>query len=65
MFWGNCLPTHIFMPDLIHQVSTAYPDIRISLDVTTAPEIEKKGALQELDFVLIIETQQENPFLHY
>ncbi len=30
------------MPDLIHQVSTAYPDIRISLEVKTAPEIEKK-----------------------
>lgn len=53
------------MPDLIHQVSTAYPDIRISLEVKTAPEIEKKVALQELDFGLIMETQQENPFLHY
>ena len=31
------------MPDLIHQVSIAYPDIRIALDVKTAPEIEKSS----------------------
>ncbi|WP_281216758.1 LysR family transcriptional regulator [Lysinibacillus capsici] len=59
------LPAHIFMPDLIHQVSTTYPEIRISLEVKTAPEIEKKVALQELDFGLIMETKQENPLLHY
>ncbi|MFJ5624886.1 LysR family transcriptional regulator [Peribacillus loiseleuriae] len=59
------LPAHIFMPDIIHQVSTAYPDIRISLEVKTAPEIEAKLALQELDFGLIMETKQENPSLLY
>lgn len=59
------LPAHIFMPDLIHQVSTAYPEIRISLEVKTAPEIEEKVALQELDYGLIMETKQENPLLHY
>ncbi len=53
------------MPDLIHQVSTTYPEIRISLEVKTAPEIEKKVALQELDFGLIMETKQENPLLQY
>ncbi|MFJ7918678.1 LysR family transcriptional regulator [Lysinibacillus fusiformis] len=59
------LPAHIFMPDLIHQVSMAYPEIRISLEVKTAPEIEHKVALQELDFGLIMETKQENTALHY
>ena len=59
------LPAHIFMPDIINQVSTAYPDIRISLEVKTAPEIEEKLALQELDFGLIMETKQENPSLLY
>ncbi|MFA1736755.1 LysR family transcriptional regulator [Lysinibacillus fusiformis] len=59
------LPAHIFMPDLIHQVSMAYPEIRISLEVKTAPEIENKVALQELDCGLIMETKQENTALHY
>lgn len=59
------LPAHIFMPDIIHLVSTAYPDIRISLEVKTAPEIEQKVALQELDFGLIMETKQENSSLIY
>lgn len=59
------LPAHIFMPDLIHQVSLAYPEIRISLEVKTAPEIENKVALQELDCGLIMETKQENTALHY
>ncbi|MCY9549652.1 LysR family transcriptional regulator [Lysinibacillus xylanilyticus] len=59
------LPAHIFMPDIIHLVSTAYPDIRISLEVKTAPEIEQKVALQELDFGIIMETKQENSSLNY
>ncbi|ODV55540.1 LysR family transcriptional regulator [Lysinibacillus fusiformis] len=59
------LPAHIFMSDLIHQVSLAYPEIRISLEVKTAPEIENKVALQELDCGLIMETKQENTALHY
>lgn len=59
------LPAHIFMPELIHQISTAYPDIRISLEVKTAPDIEKMVALQELDFGLIMETKQENAGLVY
>ncbi|MGG2110157.1 LysR family transcriptional regulator [Lysinibacillus pakistanensis] len=59
------LPAHIFMPELIHQISTAYPDIRISLEVKTAPDIEKMVALQELDFGLIMETKQENAALVY
>ncbi|MGE7920426.1 LysR family transcriptional regulator [Viridibacillus sp. NPDC093762] len=59
------LPAHIFMPDIIDQISTAYPDIRISLEVKTAPEIEKKLILQELDFGLIMETKQEDPTLIY
>lgn len=59
------LPAHIFMPELIHQISTAYPEIRISLEVKTAPDIEKMVALQELDFGLIMETKQENPSLVY
>ncbi|NYV68879.1 LysR family transcriptional regulator [Bacillus sp. Gen3] len=59
------LPAHIFMPNIINQVSTAYPDIQISLEVKTAPEIEEKLALQELDFGLIMETKQENPSLLY
>ncbi|WP_346728910.1 LysR substrate-binding domain-containing protein [Lysinibacillus sphaericus] len=59
------LPAYIFMPDLIHQVSLAYPEIRISLEVKTAPEIENKGALQEIDFGLIMETKQENTALQY
>lgn len=59
------LPAHIFMPELIHQISTAYPEIRISLEVKTAPDIEKMVALQELDFGLIMETKQENAALVY
>ncbi|MGG2080499.1 LysR family transcriptional regulator [Lysinibacillus pakistanensis] len=59
------LPAHIFMPELIHQISTAYPDIRISLEVKTAPDIEKMVALQELDFGLIMETKRENAALVY
>lgn len=59
------LPAHIFMPDIIDQISTAYPDIRISLEVKTAPEIEKQLILQELDFGLIMETKQEDPALIY
>ncbi|QDQ02036.1 LysR family transcriptional regulator [Lysinibacillus fusiformis] len=59
------LPAHIFMPEIIHQISTAYPDIRISLEVKTAPEIENMVALQELDFGLIMETKQQNPSLFY
>ncbi|MEK4762933.1 LysR family transcriptional regulator [Viridibacillus sp. FSL E2-0187] len=59
------LPAHIFMPDIIDQISTAYPDIRISLEVKTAPEIERKLILQELDFGLIMETKQEDPTLIY
>ncbi|ETT88073.1 LysR family transcriptional regulator [Viridibacillus sp. FSL R5-0477] len=59
------LPAHIFMPDIIDQISTAYPDIRISLEVKTAPEIERKLILQELDFGLIMETKQEDQALIY
>ncbi|MGN4125870.1 LysR family transcriptional regulator [Lysinibacillus sphaericus] len=59
------LPAHIFMPDIIHQISMAYPDIRISLEVKTAPEIENMVALQELDFGLIMETKQQHPSLVY
>ncbi|WLV24070.1 LysR family transcriptional regulator [Aciduricibacillus chroicocephali] len=59
------LPAHIFMPDLINAMTEAYPEIKISLEVKTAPEIEKKLALQELDFGIIMETQQESPTLAY
>jgi DNA-binding transcriptional LysR family regulator len=62
---ASALPAHIFMPEIINQISTAYPDIRISLEVKTAPEIEKMVALQELDFGLIMETKQQNPTLSY
>ncbi|WP_042470555.1 LysR family transcriptional regulator [Bacillus ndiopicus] len=59
------LPAHIFMPELIHKISTAYPAIQISLIVKTAPEIEELVALHELDFGFIMETKQENPLLVY
>jgi len=59
------LPAHIYMPDLIHLISDAYPGIKISLEVKTAPEIEKKLALQELDFGIIMETKQELANLSY
>ncbi|CAM5545710.1 LysR family transcriptional regulator OS=Lysinibacillus sphaericus OX=1421 GN=LS41612_15880 PE=3 SV=1 [Lysinibacillus sphaericus] len=62
---ASALPAHIYMPEIINQISTAYPDIRISLEVKTAPEIEKMVALQELDFGLIMETKQENKALIY
>ncbi|QPQ36532.1 MULTISPECIES: LysR family transcriptional regulator [unclassified Lysinibacillus] len=62
---ASALPAHIFMPEIINQVSTAYPDIRISLEVKTAPEIEKMVALQELDFGLIMETKKQNSTLCY
>ncbi|MFJ7406726.1 MULTISPECIES: LysR family transcriptional regulator [unclassified Lysinibacillus] len=62
---ASALPAHIFMPEIINQISTAYPDIRISLEVKTAPEIEKMVALQELDCGLIMETKQQNPTLSY
>lgn len=62
---ASALPAHIYMPEIINQISTAYPDIRISLEVKTAPEIEKMVALQELDFGLIMETRQENRALIY
>jgi len=62
---ASALPAHIFMPEIINQISSAYPDIRISLEVKTAPEIEKMVALQELDFGLVMETKQVNPTLSY
>ncbi|POZ57288.1 HTH-type transcriptional regulator CysL [Lysinibacillus sphaericus] len=62
---ASAVPAHIYMPEIINQISTAYPDIRISLEVKTAPEIEKMVALQELDFGLLMETKQENPALIY
>ncbi|AHN21240.1 LysR family transcriptional regulator [Lysinibacillus varians] len=62
---ASALPAHIYMPEIINQISTTYPDIRISLEVKTAPEIEKMVALQELDFGLIMETKQENKALIY
>lgn len=65
MFWGKWLTCSYFYAKFNSSSFNSLPDIRISLDVTTAPEIEKKGAVQEFDFGLIIETQQENPFLHY
>ncbi|MCT6924750.1 LysR family transcriptional regulator [Metasolibacillus sp.] len=59
------LPAHIFMPELIHQISTTYPAIQISFIVKTAPEIEELVAQHELDFGFIMETKQENPLLVY
>lgn len=35
------VPAQLFMPELIHQLAERYPRIKVSLDVKTAPEIEK------------------------
>lgn len=59
------LPAHVYMPDVIHLISKTYPDLKISLEVKTAPEIEKKLALGELDFGIIMETKQKIPNLIY
>lgn len=59
------LPAHIYMPEIIHYISDAYPDLKISLEVKTAPEIERKLAREELDFGIIMETKQEYANLLY
>ena len=48
-FGASGLPAHIFMPDLIHQVSTTYPEIRISLEVKQHPKL-KKGSTTRIRF---------------
>ncbi|MFC4402399.1 LysR family transcriptional regulator [Gracilibacillus xinjiangensis] len=59
------VPAHLFMPELIHQLAERYPRIKVSLDVKTAPEIEKRLLSQELDCGLIMETGNIEPDLVY
>ncbi|WP_033543155.1 LysR family transcriptional regulator [Planococcus sp. CAU13] len=59
------VPAQLFMPDLIHQFAERYPRIKLSLDVKTAPEIENKLLLQELDCGLVMETGSKEPDLIY
>lgn len=50
------VPAQLFMPELIHQLAERYPKVKVSLDVKTAPDIERRLLLQELDCGLIMET---------
>ncbi|WP_208585589.1 LysR family transcriptional regulator [Gracilibacillus suaedae] len=59
------VPAQLFMPELIHQLAERYPRIKVSLDVKTAPEIEKKLLFQELDCGLVMETGNKEPDLVY
>lgn len=59
------VPTQLYMPELIHQLAERYPRIKVSLDVETAPEIEKRLLLQELDCGLVMETGNKEPDLVY
>lgn len=59
------VPAQLYMPDLIHQLTERYPRVKVSLDVKTAPEIEARLAAQELDFGLVMETEQKQEELSY
>ncbi|SFL45414.1 transcriptional regulator, LysR family [Gracilibacillus orientalis] len=59
------VPAQLFMPELIHQLAERYPRIKVSLDVKTAPEIEKRLLLQELDCGLVMETGNKEADLVY
>ena len=59
------VPAQLFMPELIHQLAERYPRIKVSLDVQTAPEIEKRLLLQELDCGLLMETGKKEEELMY
>lgn len=59
------VPANLFMPELIHQFAERYPKIKISLEVKTAPEIENKLLLQELDCALMMETENKKERLAY
>jgi LysR family transcriptional regulator, transcriptional activator of the cysJI operon len=65
MLGASGVPAQIYMPKLIHQLAERYPKIKVSLDVQTAPEIEKKLLVQELDCGLVMETGKKEPELFY
>jgi LysR family transcriptional regulator, transcriptional activator of the cysJI operon len=59
------VPAQLYMPDLIHRLTEQYPRVKVSLDVKTAPEIEARLLTQELDFGLVMETEQKHEALLY
>ncbi|WP_067841143.1 LysR family transcriptional regulator [Amphibacillus sediminis] len=59
------VPAQLFMPELIHQLAERYPGIKVSLDVKTAPDIERRLLSQELDCGLVMETGNHEPDLIY
>lgn len=48
------LANQIFLPEIIHQFSTLYPQIRLSVISDTSPEIEKLIASFQLDYGILI-----------
>ena len=59
------VPAQLLMPKLIHQLVERYPNIKVSLDMKTAPEIEKRLLFQELDCGLVMETGNREAGLVY
>ncbi|EOT30343.1 LysR family transcriptional regulator [Enterococcus saccharolyticus] len=59
------LANQIFLPEIIHQFSTAYPQIRLSVVSDTSPEIEKLIASFQLDYGILIGSPKKHPDLIY
>ncbi|WP_207941524.1 hypothetical protein DOK78_000287 [Enterococcus sp. DIV2402] len=59
------LANQIFLPEIIHQFSTLYPQIRLSVVSDTSPEIEKLIASFQLDYGILIGSPKKHPDLVY
>jgi len=59
------LANQIFLPEIIHQFSTLYPQIRLSVISDTSPEIEKLIASFQLDYGILIGSPKKHPDLVY
>lgn len=59
------LANQIFLPKIINDFNTLYPQIRLSVSSNTSPEIEQMLVNFQLDYGILLGSPKQHPELHY